>query len=174
MAPDRGDDRGSIDGDGSFDPGTSDASSDDPDHRHLISVRTNTNDAKVDLSRTRSDLGCYARTSGNDASAFEGTHFTIRGVVVGILIGILICFSNTYFGLQTGWISGLAMPASLLGFAVFKSISRLLILPFTPVENVLVQTVAGAVGTMPLGCGFVGVIPALEFLLKKSEGAPVG
>jgi uncharacterized oligopeptide transporter (OPT) family protein len=168
MAPDRGDDQGSIDSDRSFDLGTSEASSEDPDHKRLISARTNTN-----LSRTRSDLGCYARASGNDASAFEGTHFTIRGVVVGILIGILICFSNTYFGLQTGWISGMAMPASLLGFAVFKSISRLLILPFTPVENVLVQTVAGAVGTMPLGCGFVGVMPALEFLLKKSEGAPI-
>lgn len=67
----------------------------------------------------------------------------------------------------------MAMPASLIGFAVFKSLSRHLKLPFTPVENVLVQTVAGAVGTMPLGCGFVGVIPALDFLLKKSEGAPI-
>jgi uncharacterized oligopeptide transporter (OPT) family protein len=40
---------------------------------------------------------------------------------------------------------------------------------FSEVENVLVQTVAGSVGTMPLGCGFVGVVPALEFLLKPSE-----
>ena len=40
---------------------------------------------------------------------------------------------------------------------------------FSEVENVLVQTVAGSVGTMPLGCGFVGVVPALEFLLKSSE-----
>lgn len=65
------------------------------------------------------------------------------------------------------------MPSSLIGFAVFKSLSRHLKLPFSPVENVLIQTVAGAVGTMPLGCGFVGVIPALDFLLKKSEGAPI-
>ena len=40
---------------------------------------------------------------------------------------------------------------------------------FTPVENVLVQSVAGAVGTMPLGCGFVGVVPALNFLLTKKR-----
>lgn len=65
------------------------------------------------------------------------------------------------------------MPASLIGFAFFKTISRHLKLPFTPVENVLVQSVAGSMGTMPLGLGFVGVMPSLEFLLKKSEGAPV-
>ena len=66
-----------------------------------------------------------------------------------------------------------AMPAALIGFGFFKSISRCLTLPFTAVENVLVQTVAGAVGTMPLGCGFVGVMPALEFLLKPDENGPL-
>ena len=42
--------------------------------------------------------------------AGDDTNFTIRGVVVGSIIGIIICFSNTYFGLQTGWISGMVMP----------------------------------------------------------------
>lgn len=92
---------------------------------------------------------------------------------MGTAIGIIICFSNTYFGLQTGWVSGMAMPASLIGFAIFRALSPYLVLPFTPVENVLVQTVAGAVGTMPLGLGFVGVMPSLQFLLKESEGAPI-
>lgn len=103
------------------------------------------------------------------ASRAEERQFTLRALVVGLLIGIVICFSNTYFGLQTGWISGMAMPSALIGFAYFKAVSRYLAYPFTPVENVLVQTVAGSVGTMPLGCGFVGIIPALEFLLKPSE-----
>ena len=62
------------------------------------------------------------------------------------------------------------MPSALIGFAYFKTVSRLLKFPFTPVENVLVQSVAGSVGTMPLGCGFVGVIPALDYLLKPEEG----
>ena len=101
------------------------------------------------------------------------TNFTFRGTLLGLLIGIIICFSNTYFGLQTGWVSGMTMPAALIGFAFFKSISRCLHRPFTPVENVLVQTVAGAVGTMPLGVGCVGVIPALEYLLKPSENGPM-
>lgn len=98
--------------------------------------------------------------------------FTPRSLVVGLLIGALITFSNTYFGLQTGWISTMAMPSALIGFSVFKVLSKHLSFPFTPIENVLIQTVAGAVGTMPLGCGFVGVIPALEFLLKDGEDGP--
>ena len=125
------------------------------------------------LIKTRSDLGCYSRDIGPPDPATDATNFTLRGTLVGLAIGIIICFSNTYFGLQTGWVSGMAMPASLIGFGFFKTLSKHLKLPFTPVENVLVQTVAGAVGTMPLGCGFVGVIPALEFLLKKDEGAPI-
>ncbi|EME83040.1 uncharacterized protein MYCFIDRAFT_215173 [Pseudocercospora fijiensis CIRAD86] len=111
----------------------------------------------------------------------EQPQFTIRSLLVGSIIGILIAFSNTYFGLQTGWISGMAMPSALIGFAYFKGLRTLsrslggafermgLGQGFSEVENVLVQTVAGSVGTMPLGCGFVGVVPALEFLLKPSE-----
>ena len=63
----------------------------------------------------------------------------------------------------------MAMPSALIGFSTFKVLSKYLSFPFTPIENVLIQTVAGAVGTMPLGCGFVGVIPALEFLLTEAE-----
>ena len=105
--------------------------------------------------------------------ADEGQNFTVRGVFVGLVIGVIICFSNMYFGLQTGWVSGMAMPAALIGFAFFKTVARQINYPFTPVENVLVQTVAGALGTMPLGCGFVGVLPALNYLLKPEENGPL-
>lgn len=101
--------------------------------------------------------------------AQQPQNFTLRSLLLGLAIGTVICFSNTYFGLQTGWVSSMAMPSALLGFAWFKAVSRTLSYPFTPVENVLVQSVAGSVGTMPLGCGFVGVIPALEYLLKPNE-----
>jgi uncharacterized oligopeptide transporter (OPT) family protein len=37
----------------------------------------------------------------------------------------------------------------------------------------LVQTVAVAVGSMPLTASLVGVLPAVEHLLKKSEGGPI-
>lgn len=66
-----------------------------------------------------------------------------------------------------------SMPASLIGFAFFKTLSKHLDLPFTPVENVLVQSVAGSMGTMPLGCGFVGVMPALNYMLAPEEQGPL-
>ena len=114
--------------------------------------------------------------------AADPTNFTLRGVLVGLAIGTIVCFSNTYFGLQTGWVSGMAMPSALMGFAVMRAAQPLLVRlpemlspgrPFSPVENVLVQSVSASVGTMPLGCGFVGVVPALEYLLKKEEGGPL-
>ncbi len=105
--------------------------------------------------------------------AEQGQNFTIRGVLVGLAIGVIICFSNMYFGLQTGWVSGMTMPAALIGFGFFKTVARCIKYPFTPVENVLVQTVAGALGTMPLGCGFVGVMPALNYLLAPEENGPL-
>ncbi|KAK8188201.1 oligopeptide transporter-like protein [Phyllosticta capitalensis] len=105
--------------------------------------------------------------------ASEPQNFTLRGILVGLGIGVAICFSNMYFGLQTGWVSSMAMPSALLGFAWFKLVARYLSIPFSPVENVLVQSVAGSVGTMTLGCGFVGVIPALQYLLKPEENGPL-
>ncbi|ETS79156.1 hypothetical protein PFICI_09009 [Pestalotiopsis fici W106-1] len=103
----------------------------------------------------------------------EGRHFTVRGVAVGLLVGLVICFSNMYFGLQTGWVSMMTMPASLLGFGIFRTLAPHLKFPFSPVENVLVQSVAGGMAIMPLGCGFVGVLPAMEYLLSSEEQGPI-
>ena len=119
-------------------------------------------------TRRRSEAESFLTDQANREHSF-----TLRGVLVGLVIGVVICFSNTYFGLQTGWVSGMTMPAALIGFAYFKAVARWIDYPFTPVENVLVQTVAGAVGTMPLGCGFVGVMPALNFLMAANENGPL-
>ena len=87
-----------------------------------------------------------------------GRSFTIRGVAAGLAVGTVICAANVYFGLQTGWVSIMSMPASLMGYGIFKLLSPHLSFPFTPVENVLVQSVACGMAIMPLGCGLVGVV----------------
>ncbi|KAF7549992.1 hypothetical protein G7Z17_g6016 [Cylindrodendrum hubeiense] len=102
-----------------------------------------------------------------------GRSFTVRAVLVGLAVGTVICFSNMYFGLQTGWVSIMSMPASLMGFGIFRLLSPHLRLPFSPVENVLLQSVACGMAIMPLGCGFVGVIPALNYLLASDEQGPI-
>ncbi|KAI7891754.1 OPT oligopeptide transporter protein-domain-containing protein [Mucor mucedo] len=80
-----------------------------------------------------------------------------------------MCFSNMYFGLQTGWISMMSLQASLLGFAIFRPFQNRLACQFGPIENVYLQTVAVATATMPLAAGFVGIIPALGQLTASDN-----
>ncbi|KAF1813723.1 oligopeptide transporter-like protein [Eremomyces bilateralis CBS 781.70] len=161
MAPDRGSSSPS--------PSTSHIARSDS-HLSRSRLRSSQYGSTPHLRRTRSSAAASLA-----ARSTAPQNFTLRALLVGLGIGVIICFSNTYFGLQTGWVSSMAMPSALIGFAFFRSIQKALPveLPFTPVENVLVQTVAGSVGTMPLGCGFVGVMPALNFLLKDEEGGPL-
>ncbi|EMD33324.1 hypothetical protein CERSUDRAFT_117944 [Gelatoporia subvermispora B] len=100
-----------------------------------------------------------------DASQPE---FTLRSVLSGLLIGCLLCFTNLYFGLQTGWISMMSLQSALIGFLL----SRFFPVPISPQENVVLQTVAVATGTMPLAAGFVGILPALGLLDEERDGTP--
>ncbi|GAA5826886.1 hypothetical protein JCM3770_003360 [Rhodotorula araucariae] len=98
---------------------------------------------------------------------------TLRAVVVGLLIGVLLACTNSYFGLQTGWISMMSLQASLLGFAVFKVVPQCGLFddrPLTVHENIVLQTTAVATGTLPLAAGFVGIIPALAQLQPELDG----
>ncbi|KAJ7126931.1 oligopeptide transporter [Mycena epipterygia] len=94
--------------------------------------------------------------------------FTLQAVFIGLLIGCLLCFANLSFGLQTGWISMMSLQSALIGFLI----SRLLPIPLTAQEIIVVQTTAVATGTMPLAAGFVGIIPALKLLDEARDGSP--
>ncbi|THH30332.1 hypothetical protein EUX98_g3842 [Antrodiella citrinella] len=98
----------------------------------------------------------------------DGHEFTLRAVVLGLLIGCLLCFTNLYFGLQTGWISMMSLQSALIGFLF----SKLLPTPITAQENIVLQTTAVATGTMPLAAGFVGILPALGLLDEDRDGSP--
>ncbi|KAI6125070.1 OPT oligopeptide transporter protein-domain-containing protein [Pisolithus croceorrhizus] len=94
--------------------------------------------------------------------------FTLGAVTIGLLIGSLLCFTNLYFGLQTGWISMMSLQSALLGFLI----SKLLPTPLSPQQLIVVQTTAVATGTMPLAAGFVGILPALGLLEEEKDGSP--
>lgn len=74
----------------------------------------------------------------------------------------------------------MSLQSALLGYALMKLprprfLSRIPFLtpserPFTPQENVVLQTTAVATGTLPLAAGLVGIIPALEQLDWKIDG----
>ncbi|KAL1860626.1 OPT superfamily [Diaporthe australafricana] len=166
MAPDRGHDRSGYDRLGTSEDAAAEADALSP--RHSPDGDDALHDGDQDCPAPASTL----RTAKPGLDV-EGRSFTLRAIAAGLLVGLVICFSNMYFGLQTGWVSMMTMPASLMGFGIFKTLSRHLAFPFSPVENVLVQTVAGSMAIMPLGCGFVGVLPAMQFLLKSEEHGPV-
>jgi uncharacterized oligopeptide transporter (OPT) family protein len=57
-------------------------------------------DAKPDLrSRPEHSRSCCLPEN------CAGPSLTFRAVGVGLLVGTLLCFSNMYFGLQTGWVT---------------------------------------------------------------------
>ncbi|KAL1739880.1 OPT oligopeptide transporter protein-domain-containing protein, partial [Schizophyllum fasciatum] len=113
---------------------------------------------------------------GPRATTDDGQHdgeraspeFTAKAVVIGLAIGCLLCFTNLYFGLQTGWISMMSLQSALIGFLI----SRLLPAPLSAQELIVVQTTAVATGTMPLAAGFVGILPALGLLDEARDGVP--
>lgn len=81
MAPDRGQD---VVKQARMNPEVVSGDSRYPESENLIS-----------RPRTRSEARRF-----QSEHAEEGQNFTIRGVLVGLGVGLIICFSNTYFGLQ--------------------------------------------------------------------------
>lgn len=85
---------------------------------------------------------------------------TLRALAAGGLIGALLAAGNVYTGLKIAYIDGGSITAALLGFAVF-SIWRTRS-PYTPLENNITQTTAGAAAVMGAVAGLAGPMPALE------------
>ncbi|KAF2150022.1 oligopeptide transporter [Myriangium duriaei CBS 260.36] len=96
----------------------------------------------------------------------RATIVTVRAIVVGCVCGAAVNASNVYLGLKTGWTFTANLFGAIVGFAVLKSLSR--VLPnnfpilggtFGPRENNIVQTAATAAGG--LSSVFISGIPAL-------------
>lgn len=99
--------------------------------------------------------------------------FSLRAILAGGFIGILICFASLYYGLQAGQTNSMPLPSVLLAYAVFKPLARYLRRPFNPNENVLAMTVAASMGGIPYTAGLSGIIPALEYLTTAHDHGPL-
>ena len=51
--------------------------------------------ATIRAERRRSETARFIAEHAN-----EGQNFTLRGILLGLGVGLIICFSNMYFGLQ--------------------------------------------------------------------------
>lgn len=118
-----------------------------------------------------------SKVDHNDISEFTQKAYlpqvTLRATIISLLIGTLVLLSNMQFGLQSGWITMMTLPSSLLSCAIFKSVYPIFFPyngnAFTDVENVYCQSIAVAVGTSALSLGFVGIVPAIQKFLTKEE-----
>ena len=90
---------------------------------------------------------------------------TPRAVVAGMLLGAVMCLSNLYVVLKTGWSLAVTVTSCILGFALFRALRAIGLsrTPFTLLENSAVGSVAAAAGYMT-GGGNMAAVPALLLL----------
>jgi hypothetical protein len=90
---------------------------------------------------------------------------TVRAVVVGAAIGVVMCLSNLYIVLKTGWSIGVTVTACIVAWAFFSAAGKLKLTkrPFGLLENNMTGTVASAAGYMT-GGGNMAALPALVML----------
>ncbi|KAG0075684.1 hypothetical protein BGZ93_001113 [Podila epicladia] len=89
----------------------------------------------------------------------EPKQFTVRAVLVGSILGLVVAASNMYTGLKAGWTFGAALWGSIFGFLLLKLLTRITGGIFGPKENTVCQTAATAAGG--LSAGFITAIPAM-------------
>ncbi|EYF06845.1 OPT family oligopeptide transporter [Chondromyces apiculatus] len=90
---------------------------------------------------------------------------TVRAVISGMLIGAVMCLSNLYVVLKTGWSLGVTVTACILAFALFRALRSVGLTrgEFSMLENNAMGSVASAAGYMT-GGGNMAAIPALLVL----------
>lgn len=131
------------------------------------------NNIKPKMNNSDSEVQQSIVQAGEENDGAMDRSFTLRALISGLLIGVLVNLSNTYYGLRIGAGSQMSMVSGLLGYIGFKLFSRYTVIRFTAAENVLIISVATATGCMPVTAGFVGIIPALEYLIGPEENGPL-
>ncbi|CDF92264.1 Oligopeptide transporter, OPT family [Pseudomonas sp. SHC52] len=97
---------------------------------------------------------------------------SVRAVVTGIVIGILLTPSNVYAGLKIGWSFNMSIIALLIGYGIWQGLARRSAarLPWTLHESNINQTVASAAASIISG-GLVAPIPAYTLLTGQQLDA---
>jgi uncharacterized oligopeptide transporter (OPT) family protein len=100
----------------------------------------------------------------NGQPPVPGAEATVRALLAGLGIGVVLTIGNIYMGLKTGWWDSQNITAAVVGFALLGPSARLGRRPYTLLENNVTQTAASSAGVMPATLGLLGALPALELL----------
>ena len=100
-------------------------------------------------------------------------NFTLRAVVVGMLVGIIVNLSNTYYGLVAGASEQMPTVSVLFGYLAFALFTKFGFAPLTKAETVLLMSTATATGCMTVTAGFAEFIPGIEYVLGPRDGGPM-
>ena len=78
---------------------------------------------------------------------------TLRAIIAGMLIGAVMCLSNLYVFLKTGWSMGVTITAAIIAFSAFKLLqaARIAKRPLSALENNALTTVSSGAGYMTGG-----------------------
>ena len=97
----------------------------------------------------------------------NAVNLTVRAVIVGMLIGGVMCLSNLYVFFKTGWSMGVTLTACILAFAVFQALRPFGVKPLGVLENNALTTVASGAGYMT-GGGNMAAYGALIMVIASS------
>jgi putative OPT family oligopeptide transporter len=99
----------------------------------------------------------YTLNTVAPASASAGvsarSEFTLRGLLIGVIITVAFTAANVYFGLKAGITFSTSIPAAVISMAMLRRLRDA-----TIQENNIVQTVASAAGTLS---SIIFVLPGL-------------
>ncbi|MGN2244481.1 OPT family oligopeptide transporter [Frateuria sp. GZRR33] len=87
------------------------------------------------------------------AQGAKRTEFTLRGLIIGIVITVVFTAANVFFGLKAGLTFATSIPAAVISMAILRAMKN-----STMQENNIVQTVASAAGTLS---SIIFVLPGL-------------
>lgn len=73
----------------------------------------------------------------------------LRSALTGMLLGGILCLTNLYVGIRTGWTLGVGITSVILSFAMFKVLSKLKLgKEMSVLENNAMQSIATSAGYM--------------------------
>ncbi|WP_339532643.1 OPT family oligopeptide transporter [Pseudomonas mucidolens] len=107
----------------------------------------------------------HSNTPTNPQSGPVERELSLRAVLTGTVLGILLTPSNVYAGLKIGWSFNMSIIALLIGYGIWQGLARRSAtqLPWTLHESNINQTMASAAASIISG-GLVAPIPAYTLL----------